>query len=66
MQGNKKYSTQKQITAGKAGYLLRRGKFEAKPKSVSFERVKTDWKVGTLLLSYSRFMFSTPLLYTGS
>ncbi len=66
MPGNKKYSPQNPLTAGKGGYLLHRGKIEAKPKSVSLERVQPDWKAGTLPLSYSRFMSSIPLLYTDS
>ncbi len=48
MPGNKKDSQQDPVTAGTRGPLLHRGKSEAKPKSVSLERIEPAWKAGTL------------------
>ncbi len=45
------------------GSLLYRGKIEAKPKSVSLERVEPAWKAGTLpteLLPQNYIYFSSP------
>jgi len=48
MPGNKKNSKQNLLIARTRGSLLHWGKIEAKPKSVSLERVEPAWKAVTL------------------
>ncbi len=60
MPGNKKNSKQNPLIARNRGSLLYWGKIEAKPKSVSLERVEPAWKAGTLpteLLPHKLYLF---------